>query len=103
LVERASVRHIRDGLHSARRRRGRAPTTWGSHSDTLLVTINNVAATANSGADQTVNEGTLLSLDGSFSVPGTADTHTFLWQVAASNGQVIAKGTGEDFGFTPKP
>ena len=73
----------------------------GVGTDQVMVTVNNVPPTASAGADQTVSEGDLVSLDGSFSDPGSADTHTFLWQVSASNGQVIANGTGEDFSFTP--
>ncbi len=65
------------------------------------VTVNNVAPTVNAGPDQTVTEGDLVELHGSFTDPGSLDTQTFLWQVSASNGQVIADGTTEDFSFTP--
>ena len=34
-------------------------------------------------------------------MPDSGDSHTFLWQVVADNGQVIADGTTEDFSFTP--
>lgn len=54
--------------------------------NTVLVTVNNVAPEANAGPDQTVNEGELVSLDGSYSDPGTNDTHTFRWEVSADNG-----------------
>src|SRR5262249_60078525 len=70
-------------------------------SDTAVVTANNVAPTASAGADQTVNEGDLVTLNGLVSDPGQADTHTFLWQVVSSNGQAIANGTGQTFQFTP--
>jgi PKD repeat protein len=73
----------------------------GIGTDEMTVTVNNVAPTANAGVDQTANEGDLVLLDGSFSDPGSDDTQTFLWHVTASNGQVIADGTGEDFSFTP--
>ncbi|MEO2049816.1 MAG: PKD domain-containing protein [Pirellulales bacterium] len=53
---------------------------------TTQVVVNNVAPTANAGADQTVDEGDLVTLDGSFTDPGSNDTHSFLWQVSASNG-----------------
>jgi PKD repeat protein len=36
-----------------------------------------------------------------FTDAGSADTHTFLWQVSAGNGQVIAEGTDQAFSFTP--
>ncbi|MHA2494029.1 MAG: PKD domain-containing protein, partial [Candidatus Hodarchaeales archaeon] len=45
--------------------------------DTLIITILNVAPSANAGADQTINEGELVSLDpATFTDVGTADTHT---------------------------
>jgi hypothetical protein len=53
------------------------------------------------GEDQTVDEGDLVSLTGTFSDPGSADTHTYLWSVVASNGQLIANGTDSTFSFTP--
>jgi len=48
-----------------------------SKADTLMVTVNNVAPTVEAGADQTVDEGDLVSLDPStFKDLGTSDTHT---------------------------
>ncbi|MCI0465097.1 MAG: PKD domain-containing protein, partial [Gemmataceae bacterium] len=73
----------------------------GSASDTLTVTVGNVAPTANAGPDRTVSPGTSITLNGSFSDPGTADTHSFRWQVTADNGQIIPDGSGLDFTFTP--
>lgn len=72
-----------------------------SASDTVVVTVTNAAPVADAGNDLAVNEGSALTLTGSFSDAGGADTHSFLWQVVASNGQVIADGTGSSFGFTP--
>ena len=63
--------------------------------------VNNVAPIVDLGADRTVPEGSLVSFDGTFSDPGAGDTHTYLWQVSASNGQVIADGTSQAFSFTP--
>jgi PKD repeat protein len=51
----------------------------GMGSDTLTVTVNNLAPTVEAGADQMVNEGDLVSFSGSFTDPGSADTHTVLW------------------------
>ncbi|MFH1921320.1 MAG: PKD domain-containing protein, partial [Planctomycetota bacterium] len=74
----------------------------GVGSDTLAVTVANVDPTVDAGPDQTVDEGDLVSLPGSFSDPGSADTHTFLWHlISASNGQTIPDGTAQDFSFTP--
>ncbi|NQW18543.1 MAG: hypothetical protein HQ478_13760, partial [Chloroflexi bacterium] len=46
-------------------------------SDTLVVTVNNVAPTVNAGADQTADEGSVVTLPlAGFSDLGTLDTHT---------------------------
>src|SRR5262249_12094419 len=68
----------------------------GGGSDDVVVTVNNVAPTANAGPDQTVNEGDVVTLNGTFSDPGS-DTPTFNWHVVSTNGQVIADGTGQSF------
>ena len=74
----------------------------GSTSDSVVVNVNNVVPqNVNAGADRTVNEGTAVTLSGSFSDPGTADTHTQVWSVQASNGQVIGNGSGSGFLFVP--
>ena len=44
----------------------------------LMVTISNVAPTVNAGADQTVDEGSVVSFSGGFTDPGD-DTHTIEW------------------------
>jgi len=76
--------------------------TYGESSiDTATITVASVAPTVDAGQDQAVDEGALVSLSGSYSDPGSNDTHSFLWEVSADNGQVIADGTGEDFSFTP--
>ena len=49
----------------------------GIGSDTLTVTVDNVAPTVDAGLDQTVDEGASVSLDpATFSDPGVSDTHT---------------------------
>src|SRR5262249_45095347 len=68
--------------------------------DTATINVANVPPTVNAGPDQTVNEGDLVSLSGTFSDPGP-DTWTFKWHVVASNGQVIPDGNGQTFSFTP--
>lgn len=50
-----------------------------SDSDTMFVTVLNVAPLVNVGPDLTVDEGGELGLVGTFSDPSTADTHTYLW------------------------
>ena len=74
----------------------------GATSDTVTITVDNVAPqNVDAGEDDTVDEGDAVNLSGTFTDPGSADTHTYLWQVSADNGQVIADGTGQTFGFTP--
>jgi len=46
---------------------------------TAAVTVNNVAPSVGAGADQTGNEGETILFLGSIDDPGTADTHTILW------------------------
>ena len=43
------------------------------------VTVNNVAPTVDAGSDKTANEGQEIVFGGSFTDPGTLDTHTILW------------------------
>ena len=51
----------------------------GTDTDTAVVTVSNVAPSVDGGADQTVDEGDAVSFSGSFSDPGSADTHTIAW------------------------
>ncbi len=69
---------------------------------TAVITVNNVALAERQCRcrpdGQRRHPG---QLSGTFSDPGTADTHTQAWSVSASNGQVIADGSGATFSFTP--
>ncbi|RLJ18334.1 hypothetical protein DJ031_11785 [bacterium endosymbiont of Escarpia laminata] len=51
----------------------------GVGTDSLTVTVNNVAPTVEAGPDQTIDEGDTTSFSGSFTDPGTVDTHTVEW------------------------
>jgi PKD repeat protein len=44
--------------------------------DTLTVTVSNVAPSVNAGANQAINEGASASMTGTFTDPGWLDTHT---------------------------
>ena len=69
--------------------------------DSVVITVNNVAPQAvNAGLDLEVNEHRGVDLGVTFTDPGD-DAQTILWQVVASNGQQIADGSGEGFGFKP--
>ncbi|MAE65663.1 MAG: hypothetical protein CMJ18_15450, partial [Phycisphaeraceae bacterium] len=65
------------------------------------VTGNNVPPTADAGPDRTVTEGETVLVDATRTDPAPRDKHSFLWEVSADNGQVIADGTSEDFSFVP--
>jgi len=62
----------------------------GTTSDTLEVTVNNVPPTVEAGLDRTVNEGDTVNFSGSFTDPGSADTHTVEWDFGDSS---LANGT----------
>ncbi|MEX2139954.1 MAG: PKD domain-containing protein [Pirellulales bacterium] len=68
---------------------------------TTTLEVTNVSPAVDAGPDQTVDEGSKVTLNGTFIDPGTADTHSFLWQVSARNGQVVADGKAQNFSFTP--
>jgi VCBS repeat-containing protein len=51
----------------------------GSDTESASVTVNNVAPMVDAGADQGVNEGDEVFFGGSFTDPGTLDTHTIQW------------------------
>jgi PKD repeat protein len=53
----------------------------GSTSDTLIVTVNNKAPTADAGPDQTVSEGSLVTFSGSATDSGSCDTLTYAWDL----------------------
>jgi Ca2+-binding RTX toxin-like protein len=73
----------------------------GRHSDTLVVTVNNVAPTVApiSGPGSGVR-GQTLTFSGTFIDPGTQDTHTTGWQVLLGT-RVVASGSGTDCSFIP--
>ncbi|MCP3923300.1 MAG: PKD domain-containing protein, partial [Desulfobacterales bacterium] len=48
-------------------------------SDTLLVSVGNIAPTVDAGPDQSSDEGDEVSFAGSFADPGVLDTHTVEW------------------------
>jgi hypothetical protein len=57
---------------------------------------------AHAGPDQTVYEGDLVTLNGSFDDPDVDDTHTFLWHMeSSSNGQSIPNSTDQSLSFVP--
>jgi probable HAF family extracellular repeat protein/ELWxxDGT repeat protein len=72
-----------------------------SSSATAVVTAQTSPLEASAGQDQQVDEGSPVSLHGTFTDAGTANTHTYLWSAVSDNGQVVSDGTAQDFGFTP--
>ncbi|MFZ0546688.1 MAG: PKD domain-containing protein, partial [Candidatus Promineifilaceae bacterium] len=73
----------------------------GMGSTDVALTSLNVAPTADAGPDQMAAAGTVVTFTAIFTDPGTADTHTFLWEVEASNGQTVPNGTDQAISFTP--
>ena len=71
----------------------------GPVSDSTTVTVSNAAPAPNAGADQTVNEGTLVSLSGFFTDAGSNDSHTQAWSVTANGGLIT--GNAAPFSFRP--
>ncbi|RLF47514.1 MAG: hypothetical protein DRN29_02310 [Thermoplasmata archaeon] len=53
--------------------------------DKTIITVNNVAPTVNAGLNQIVNEGDMVYFSGSFTDPGTLDTHTIEWDFGDGN------------------
>ena len=73
----------------------------GVGTDTVVITVHNVAPTVSAGGNQTVNEGSAVTLTGTVNDPGILDTFTYDWHVVSSNGQVVGDGTAQNFSFTP--
>ncbi len=56
--------------------------------DTLTVTVNNVAPAVEAGPDQTAAEGSSVAFSGSFTDPGILDTHVVTWDFGDGTSQV---------------
>ncbi len=73
--------------------------------DTLVVTsVSNFVPVADAGADQTVNTGELVSLDGSGSSDADGDTLTYYWSLAKPDGSSAILAYNASLGwakFTP--
>lgn len=69
----------------------------------LRIILPNVPPTADAGDNKTVDEGDLVTLQGTFHDPNWEDTHTFLWHMESStNGQTVPDATTQEFSFTPE-
>jgi PKD repeat protein len=60
-------------------------TEGASGSDTLALNIANVPPAVTAGPDQTITLGTAATFNGSFSDPGTLDTHFIQWDLGDGN------------------
>ena len=68
----------------------------------LLCTVANVAPQGvSAGPDQQVEANSAVSFSGSFSDPGSGDTHSLAWAVVDQQGATVATGSGAAFSFTP--
>lgn len=91
---------------------GRAYDNDGGES-TIHSRVVNVSNVANAGFNQTVDEGDLVTLNGTFTDVGLNDGHKQEWSVVASNGEIVPEPTinnlsgdsngsgGSSFHFTP--
>jgi len=64
----------------------------------------NAPPVADAGPDQTVDEGNLVTLNGSFTDPNADDTHTLLWELEDSSGTNcvdVSDSTTQTLTFTP--
>ena len=64
----------------------------------------NAPPVAEAGPVQTVDEGDLVTLNGSFTDPNVEDTHTFLWHLQSSSGANcvdVPDATTQSISFTP--
>ncbi len=78
-----------------------ARDAFGGVGTTTVVThVMNVNPTPNMSGPGSASEGQMVNLSMTFTDPGS-DTHTFLWHITSSNGQVVADGHGNNFNFIP--
>ena len=77
-------------------------TARRNHRLAFEVQVENSPPVVNAGGNREVNEGTQLTLNGSFTDANPGDTHTFSWEVTADNGQVVPDGDAQDFTFLPR-
>jgi Ca2+-binding RTX toxin-like protein len=70
---------------------------------TVSIEILNVAPKVEAGEGQTVNEGQVVNLVGSFTDPGQnlGETYTVGWEVFDSNNNLVASSTSPDLEFIP--
>ncbi len=73
----------------------------GEGVDSLVLNVSNRAPVVTVPADFSVLEGDVVNVVGSFTDAGANDPATLLWQVFASNGQVVPDGTTAGFSFVP--
>ncbi|MGB0385430.1 MAG: tandem-95 repeat protein, partial [Ardenticatenaceae bacterium] len=60
-------------------------TEGASESDSLMVTVNNVAPMVQASGNMTATAGMAIDFTGSFTDPGTLDTHTIVWDFGDGN------------------
>jgi uncharacterized delta-60 repeat protein len=73
----------------------------GTSTGTVTITALPVAPTVNAGTNQTVNEGDLVFLSGTFTDPSSTDAFSQTWVVTDGSGQRVASGPGASLSFTP--
>ena len=99
-VRRLGRRHDHRRL-GRRHDRGPAPDTIVYGSGAVNMLAQTPALNVSAGPNQTVNEGSPITLTGSFLDPSGDTSQVYDWHVVAASGQQIADGIGTTFTFTP--
>lgn len=71
----------------------------GQATDTLTITVNNVAPSVTAGPDQVIHSGETIDVSGAFTDPGWLDTHTASWDWddgTSSTGTVVEENVYPD-------
>src|SRR5262249_25486174 len=88
--------------HSITAKATDAAGNTSSASAALSITIDTAAPSVDAGADQSVNEGSSVTLSGAYSDPGDTGTHTLNWHlISSSNGQGVSDTSSQTLSFTP--
>jgi PKD repeat protein len=74
----------------------------GEVTDTLAVTVQNLAPVVSLAGPQSAVRGEPLSFAGNATDPGITDVLTAGWVITDANGLVVAQGSGLGFSFTPQ-
>lgn len=72
-----------------------------SDSEPVIITATNAVPVVDAGPDKTATRGQPVSLTGSATDPGSADTLSYAWVITNEQGQTVATGSTPTITFTP--